>query len=448
MAGLPFLDRADPSAKCLRDDSSVDWITYGELRQRASEWQERLECEKALVFLYAFNDVASVAALMGALSAGHAVALLDPNLPAATKSALHDLYSPEFIIDCGAARQIITSDRRGSTVHPELCLLLSTSGSTGSPKFVRLTLGNILSNAGAIAEVLNTQSTSVAAAHLPLHYSFGMSVLTSHLFAGAAIRLTESGFMDRSFWGEMKAAGITQLQGVPFHFQMMEKLGYGRIDLPDLMTLVQAGGHLDVDSRWKAHRFMEERGGSFCVMYGQTEASPRMTTLSHQDFPSAPASVGPALPGGSLEIEDSDEDGRGEVLYRGPNVMMGYAECREDLAKGDEFCGLLRTHDLGFLDEAGRLTLTGRASRSGKVYGLRVNLDEVEKLANSACACAVIQCGEGLCIFHESGGSGDLQQLLNARFTLPAAAYRFIAIDRIPRTERGKIDYRALQELA
>lgn len=447
MLALPFLDRAEPSAKCLQDDSSADWLTYGELRRRAAEWQERLEREKALVFLYASNDIASVAALLGALSAGHAVALLDPNLPGAAKHTLNDRYSPEFVVDGTAARPIVENDRSPHRLHPDLAVLLSTSGSTGSPKFVRLTLDNVVSNAGAIAEVLGTDSSGVAAAHLPLHYSFGMSVLTSHLFAGAGIRLTNSGFMDRSFWGEMKAAGITQLQGVPFHFQMMEKLGYRRIDLPALTTLVQAGGHLDVDSRWKAHGFMEERGGSFCVMYGQTEASPRMTTLSHHDFPLAPASVGPVLPGGSLEIEDADANGRGEVLYRGPNVMMGYAERRDDLAKGDDLHGLLRTHDLGFLDEAGRLTLTGRASRSGKVYGLRVNLDEVEKLANSICPSAVIQCGEGLCIFHE-GAERGLPEVLNARFTLPRAGYRFIAVERLPRTERGKIDYRALEELA
>jgi acyl-CoA synthetase (AMP-forming)/AMP-acid ligase II len=173
-----------------------------------------------------------------------------------------------------------------------------------------------------------------------------------------------------------------------------------------------------------------------------------MTTLPHSDFPLAPASVGPALPGGLLEIEDADENGRGEVLYRGPNVMMGYAERRGDLAKGDELHGLLRTHDLGFLDGAGRLTLTGRASRSGKVYGLRVSLDEVEQLASSVCPSAVIQCGEGLCVFHEEASESDLSEVLNARFTLPPVAYRFIPIERLPRTERGKVDYRALQELA
>jgi len=448
VTGLPFIDRGDPSAKCLLDDSANDWISYGNLRQLATVWRERLDYEKALVFLYAANDIATVGALIGAMAAGHAVALLDPNLPAAAKADLNDRYLPDFVIDCGSAEPITVNERNVVRPHPDLCVLLSTSGSTGSPKFVRLTLGNIQSNAGAIADVLETDSNSIAAAHLPLHYSFGMSVLISHLFAGASVRLTNSGFMDRSFWGEMKSAGITQLQGVPFHFQMMEKLGYRRIDLPALRMLVQAGGHLDIDSRWKAHQFMEERGGSFCVMYGQTEASPRMTTLPHSEFPLAPASVGPPLPGGSLEIEHPDEHGRGEVLYRGPNVMMGYAERREDLAQGDELHGLLRTHDLGFLDDAGRLTLTGRASRSGKVYGLRVNLDEVEKLASSVCPSAVIQCAEGLCVFHEGAGAAELLEALNVRFTLPPAAYRFIPIDRLPRTERGKIDYRALQELA
>ena len=447
---IPFLAGADAGSPCVRDDETADWVSYGELTNLALSWSARLQGNKGLVVLYAYNDVPSVAALLGAMAAGHAVALLDPKLPEASKKQLAEAYRPEFEIRCAAVDQLSASDGDNLPPHPSLALLLSTSGSTGSRKFVRLTSDNIRSNAVAIADVLEIGSDSVASGHLPLHYSFGLSVLTSHLCAGARIVLSQHGFMEREFWKSMNEAAVTHLPGVPFHFAILERLGYERIDLPHLQSMTQAGGHLDVAARKRAHDFMERHGGRFYVMYGQTEASPRLTTLGHDEFLLAPASVGRALPGGTLKIESADADGRGEVVYQGPNVMMGYAEQRSDLANGDELGGVLHTGDIGFLDPAGRLTLTGRAKRSAKIFGLRVNLDEVEKLTNSLCRSAVLQLGEGLRIFYEEPNdtsADELRQLLLSRFSLPAASYTFRALSSLPRTERGKIDYQALSEL-
>lgn len=447
---IPFLGGADAAAPCLRDDRTREWVSYGELSDLALSWRDRLQGEKGLVFLYARNDVPTVAVLLGAIAGGHAVALLDPKLPEASKRELGDVYRPDFEIDCSAVDQLVVRNRDNPPPHPSLAVLLSTSGSTGSRKFVRLNLGNLRSNAVAIADVLDIGSDSVASGHLPLHYSFGLSVLTSHLSAGARTVLTERGFMEREFWTAMKEAEVTHVPGVPFHFAILERLGYQRLDLPQLAALMQAGGHLDVAARQRAHAYMDQRGGRFYVMYGQTEASPRMTTLQHEDFPVAPASVGRALPGGKLEIESADAEGGGEVVYHGPNVMMGYSEQRSDLEKGDELGGVLHTGDLGFLDAAGRLTLTGRAKRSAKVYGLRVNLDEVEKLTNTLCRSAVVQTGANLRIFYEEGIEArpdELRQLLLSRFSLPTGSFTFRALQSLPRTERGKIDYQRLGEM-
>jgi acyl-coenzyme A synthetase/AMP-(fatty) acid ligase len=444
---IAFLEKGEAGAPCLRDDAREDWLTYGELHENVSCWSRRLDGEQAVVFLYAYNDSETVAALLGAISAGHAVALLDPKLPAASKEALAAAYVPEFVIHSAATREITKSAETGVAPHADLSLLLSTSGSTGSPKFVRLTLENIVSNARAISRVLSIGTESVASGHLPLHYSFGLSVLTSHLVAGARIALTNTGFMDRDFWKQAKDAGVTHLPGVPFHFSILERLGYPRLDLPDLECLAQAGGHLDLAAREHAHSYMAQRGGRFYVMYGQTEAAPRMSTLQHEDFPLAPASVGVPLPGGTIAIHDPDENGSGEVVYSGPNVSMGYALARSDLAKGDVLNQVLHTGDLGFLDGCGRLTLTGRIKRSAKVFGLRVNLDEVEKLTNTLCVSAVVGSGAGLCIFYGDRSADELRALLLAHYSLPAASYAFHRIHELPRTERGKIDYRTLEAL-
>jgi len=447
----PFLTQDDLDRLCLRDDRD-EAITYGALRDRAADYSTAMAGSKSLVFLYARNDIASVAALLGAFAAGHAVALLDPELSTEPREALTARYRPEWVVGAEASGELDRRQGGGGEVNPALALLLSTSGSTGSPKFVRLSLEALESNARAIASTLEIASEDVAAAHLPIHYSFGLSVLTSHLIAGASLRLTESGFTDRGFWSAMKEASVTHLPGVPFHFQMMQKLRYERLGLTQLKCLAQAGGHLDVGARRAAHDFMNARGGRFYVMYGQTEASPRLTTLPHAQFLEAPASVGVALPGGLLEIVNPDERGQGEVVYHGPNVMLGYAEERADLARGDDNRGRLETGDIGYLDEAGRLTLMGRSKRFGKVYGLRVNLDEVEKLTNELCESVVTQKADVLRIHYvASDADRSLEQALvdrlSARYRIPVMGYEIRPIGTIPRSERGKIDYKAVESL-
>ena len=186
---LPFLTEPDDDRPCLKDDDRDDWITYGALKRRAADYAGAMAGRRGLVFLSARNDFASVAALIGAIAASHAVALLDPELSAELREALIARYRPEYLIDSDRMIEPVRLSGAGADqsgdVHHDLAILLSTSGSTGSPKFVRLPLSALLSNARAIASVLEIAPDDVAAAHLPLHYSFGLSVLTSHLVMGA-----------------------------------------------------------------------------------------------------------------------------------------------------------------------------------------------------------------------------------------------------------------------
>lgn len=458
MTKIPFLPTALPERRALLDDTSEHWLSYAELVAQAEAWQNQLEQEKSLVFLYLRNSSACVAAFLGALAASHAVALLDADLPPASKATLEDIYAPDCILlgeeaECTVVHQSTPT----RPLHPDLAVLLSTSGSTGGPKFVRLTLENMLSNARAIAQVLNIKSEDVAGAHLQLHYSYGLSVLTSHLVQGASVALTQRSFMDRAFWPFMRSAQVSHFPGVPFHFDMMRRLGFTRLDLKNLRCLTQAGGHMVRSAREQAHAYMSEQGGTFHVMYGQTEAAPRITTLAHNDFLTHADTVGPALPGGRLSIRN--EDGQelptgqeGLVYYNGANVMMGYAQGRSDLALGDVQGDELATGDIGHLDDAGRLTITGRAKRFGKIYGLRVNLDEIEALVRTHWSeAAVIQKGDQVKVYLAPEANADMVLTLKGafaeRFTLPATSYKFLTLDSIPHTERGKPDYRALEAL-
>ena len=435
-------------APLLSDDSSKAWVTVGELRTMVEAWRDQLAGPRMLVFHYIPNTVEGVAQLLGASSAGHVIALLDPKLPAQAKADLVDRYRPGIIFDESAVRlQGAPCD-----LHPDLAVLLSTSGSTGSPKFVRLSASNLDANAWAIVKVLDINATEVACGHLPLHYSYGLSVLTSHLKAGAPVHLTEKGFLDPSFWPQMKRWEIAHLPGVPFHYTTLRRFGFTKLDLPELRVMTQAGGALDMRTRKIAHDYIDARGGRFHIMYGQTEAAPRITTLAHEDFIAHSETVGPALPNGGIEIVGANgaPGTEGEVIFHGPNVMMGYAENPTDLALGDEMGGRLATGDIGWLDEDGRLTITGRAKRMGKIAGLRVNLDEVERALNSLGEeFVVVQKGEVLLFYHLPNEDMDalkqraLKQLSD-RFTLPKTAYKFKEVDEFLRTSREKINYQAL----
>jgi acyl-CoA synthetase (AMP-forming)/AMP-acid ligase II len=431
-----------------------------------------------LVFLLARNRASHAAALLAGFAAGHAVALVDPEMDPARIAELVRIYRPDLVVGAEADLDVlddpayaaaetvedngILAVRRrgeadGGVVNPDLCCLLSTSGTTGSPKFVRLSSRNLSANADQIVAALAIDADTRALAHLKLHYSFGLSVLTSHVRAGASVVLTETGITEKEFWAAVRDWSATSLPGVPFHYQYLARMGLQRLRAESLKVFTQAGGACDRTFLAKVAGEAAARGGRLHVMYGQTEAGPRITTLPAEDFDAENRTVGPALAGGRLEIRS--ETGavlpageRGEVVYIGPNVMLGYATAREDLARGDDMGGELRTGDVGYLDERGYLTLTGRIARFAKVHGLRVGLDEVERAAAAwGVPCAAVAGENKVVIAFEAAADGEAFADVAARtdallhtFHLPLGGLEATSVAEIPRKTNGKSDYAAL----
>lgn len=430
---------------------------------------------RGVIFLYAPNDVAGAAALAGLLEAGHALALLDPASDAKLAQRLIAHWSPHLVVQFDDVARtpepatpaglsgVLSGMRlwRGATpvrheVHDDLAVLLSTSGTVGSAKFVRLSRAAIAHNARAIAEALSITAKDVGVAHLPLHYSYGLSVVTSHLAVGAAIVPLESSIMSAAFWAAVKACGGTQFPGVPFHYETLARLGLGRLAPASVNSFTQAGGHLDVKLRTRVQAEAAARGGRFFVMYGQTEASPRMTTLDHADFPAHPGSVGRALHEGNVVAEDEmggvlPAGETGELIYRGPNVMMGYAEVPADLARGDDMGGRLATGDLGHVDADGFVFITGRNARFAKVAGLRLALDEMERRLKQEHDVALLPGANSVSVFTVGSASAALDEELSAmarEYKIPRGSFKVSQIDAIPLKPSGKVDYAALRALA
>jgi acyl-CoA synthetase (AMP-forming)/AMP-acid ligase II len=462
-------DRIPADRPALFDAEREDWLDYGTLRRLVAERTAEFRGDKKkLAFCLLPNSTPAIIDMLSLLQAGHAVALIDPSLPASLFASLLTSYTPDFVVGTGCPaietvmgrpnavkstapgglHVIHLQQPESASLHPELSLILSTSGSTGSPKFVRLSRHNITANAAAIAEVLEIGETDRVLAHLPLHYSFGFSVISSHLAAGASAVPTSESLASSASWKLFREHHCTGLPGVPSHFDILNRLGIRRLKIPSLNCLMQAGGRMRPEMIQHFAAEMTARGGRLFVMYGQTEASPRMTTLPAKDVVSSVGSVGPALPGGRLEIRDDKgvllpPGTVGEVVYFGPNVMMGYATSRLELSYGDQMEDGLHTGDLGSLDDRGYLTLSGRINRFAKIHGIRVSLDEVETMVSGYGPCAAVEGGENriLVVVLQAKDTDAIRNDLIEKLRLSPSSVVVRMVDALPTKANGKPDY-------
>jgi len=439
-------------------------ITYNELSTFSLRMAVAVK-PHSLVFFFCENTIGSLAGSVSFLNNGIVPLLLEAGLNQQNLGRLLDTYRPAYIYlptwmrqdypefklvlteyDCALLH---TNYENQIPLHENLALLLTTSGSTGSPKLVRLSLENLKANGESIIDYLSIRTEERAISTLPMHYSYGFSIINSHLLAGATLLLTRYTLVEKGFWDFFRTEKAESFGGVPYTFEMLKKLRFLRMELPSLKTITQAGGKLTPDLLREFAEYAVNRGIRFFVMYGQTEASPRMSYLHPEYSLSKCGSIGTPIPGGEFSLVDENstviyENGKeGELVYRGENVTMGYAECREDLAKGDERGGVLFSGDMAQRDQDGFYYITGRKKRFIKLFGNRVNLDEAEQLVKSLvpdCAC----CGsDGLMVIYitQSGSETEVRQFIAARTAIHHSAFVVKAIPEIPRNESGKTLY-------
>ncbi|MFJ6313069.1 AMP-binding protein [Pseudarthrobacter oxydans] len=424
-------------------------LTYGELADRVDSFARRLGTERRLVALAASNDVESVVAYLAALASGHPLILLPEDKPAALES-LVAAYDPDVVVRSANGECVLDERRPGTlhTLHPDLALLLSTSGSTGSPKLVRLSHANLQANAESIATYLQITRDDRAATTLPMSYCYGLSVINSHLLRGAGLVLTGLSVVDPCFWELFRRERATAFAAVPYTFELLERVGFADMDLPTLRYITQAGGRLAPDSVRHYAELGRQRGWDLFVMYGQTEATARMAYLPPDLATDHPGAIGVPVPGGAFRIEPVPGLADGELVYSGPNVMLGYAESPSDLALGRTVTEL-RTGDLARKNSAGLYEVRGRRSRFVKIVGLRVDLGQVERLlADLGVDAASAGTDQRLVVAVE--GDHDthlLTKVLAQGLGLPRAAVDLHAVGELPRLGTGKVDYPAVAAL-
>ncbi|HEX7745374.1 MAG TPA: AMP-binding protein [Micromonosporaceae bacterium] len=437
----------DRSALITRDGE----LTYRELAARVDATARRLGAERRLVLLAATNSVDSVVAYLAALSGGHPV-LLAPGDRDASLQSLVAAYDPDVVAGPAGGGWAIDERRPGTRhdLHPDLAMLLSTSGSTGSPKLVRLSYDNLQANAEAIADYLGIRSTDRAATTLPMHYCYGLSVINSHLLRGAALILTDLSVADSCFWDLFRTHRGTTFAGVPYTFDLLDRVGFATMRLPHLRAVTQAGGRLAPERVSQYAALGQRNGWDLFVMYGQTEATARMAYLPPDRAESHPAAIGVPIPGGSFRLEpvpEWPEPDTGELVYSGRNVMLGYAERPADLRLGRTVQDL-HTGDVARRCPDGLFELVGRRSRFTKILGLRIDLQQVEAMLDEHGVDAGCLDGDDELVVAVAG-AGDprrVQRLVSRAYALPARAVRVCFLPELPRLATGKPDYPALRE--
>src|SRR5574338_197844 len=297
----------------LINTSSNKTITYNELDKESKNLAEKLKLSvKGLIFLFTTNNFESVITYIASLKSTNAVLLLDEKLNNEIRNGLIENYNPDFIVTTNSnspvnynlefkfeslnfyKRNTLTQNK----LFTDLAVLLSTSGTTGSPKLVRLSYKNIQSNADSICEYLGIDENERAITTLPINYSYGLSVINSHLLKGASIVLTEKTVFFRDFWNQFNEYKCSSFAGVPYTYTMLKRINFNKIDLPTLKYFTQAGGKLSEEFIRHFNNYALEKRIKFFVMYGQTEATARITFVPPERLINKIGSIGISIPNG------------------------------------------------------------------------------------------------------------------------------------------------------
>lgn len=443
------------------DDSATE-LTYGDLCRYADEFRAVLP-SRTLVFLLAENRIGSLIGYTSLLN-NHVVPLI---ISSATERTLfenlYNTYRPEYlwlpierVVEYTANEPIYTAQNYAlvqtgfppAQLYDDLSLLLPTSGSTGSPKLVRHSYRNIEANAENVMNLFDITPTERALASLPMHYTMGLSVIASHLYAGATVLLCGKSLLDTGFWKMLRDREATSITGVPYSYELLAKLRFFRMDLPHLTTITQGGGKLTEELWRQIVDYCQSHGKRFIATYGQSECTARMAYLPAHLAATKVGSIGIAEPGGHLSLVNNDNvetfegEDTGEMVYRGENVTLGYANSLDDLMLGDQNYGVMHTGDLARRDADGCYYIIGRLKRFLKIFGLRIGLDEVENIirTNYDTDCYCSGTDEKLIVKVTNPAVADsIPTLIEDKTHLFHQRVEVMVVDKILRNEAGKV---------
>ncbi|RSL15187.1 acyl-CoA synthetase (AMP-forming)/AMP-acid ligase II [Edaphobacter aggregans] len=359
----------------------------------------------------------------------------------------------------------LTAEKKADELAPAPCekndvaVLFATSGSTGTPRFVMVSHGNLVANTEAIIRSQSLSNDERAMLILPLSYCFGASILHTHLYQGGGVVFDRRFMFPDKVLHAIDKYACTTFAGVPTVFNiLLRRSNIRSIAMPTLRRFLQAGGSL------APQRITEMRAAvprpEFYVMYGQTEATARISCLEPERLDEKLGSAGRPLD--NLAVRIVDEDGKdlpagevGEIVVKGPSITLGYLnEPEESRRVFDD--GWLRTGDLAHLDAEGYIWIDGRMGSFLKMRGVRVSFEEVEAKVAAVpgvyeCAAAAVphpEVGEALALYIvPDKGAEDIIDRVRRSVSSNWTCESIQIVSEIPKTARGKVSRASLRSM-
>ena len=461
---MRILDSLKKYRKNIAIISEKKKISFFDLDNFSNDLAENFEKEN-LMFLICENNIESILFYISSIKKNCVLLLLEKNITNINLKNLISIYQPRYIFINKKNRHklnkfskkvfymnyvLLENEKKFKIkINKNLRILVSTSGTTGNPKYVKLTKQNIESNTLSVLKYLKINKKDTTITTLPMNYVYGLSIINTHLQAGAKIVLNEHSVLDNRFWSSLSNNRITNLNGVPYLYEILDKIKFLEKDLSSIKFFTQAGGKMEKIIQKKLIDFCFKNKKKFFFMYGAAEATARMSYLPWISAKQKIGSIGKVIKGGKFWLEDKNgkrikqNNKIGELIYSGKNVSPGYAKNYRDLEENNDH-NILRTGDFAKRDEDGFYYLLGRSDRFIKIQGNRLNLEDIEAYLSSLGIRSVCKLNKKkkITIFIEKNVDEKmLLKRIKDKISIHPINFLIKKIDKFPINKNFKISY-------
>lgn len=442
--GMLFTDEIKLSDNIAIKDDKGHWISYRQLYEGACNMEEYRD-NRVLTLVYCDNSFENLTMVLKLFFLGQPMILLSQNSDNAFRNEITEKFCPFYCWEKGELKKVDDENTIFYEMHQELALLLSTSGSIGKPKLVKISYQNIAEELQIGIGEFQIREGQKGIRVLPIEHVSGLAFCLCHWNVGGCVVTTDVHVMSSHFDCLYDQEGIHNMIGIPFHYRILLKKGFwqdkGRISR--LNCALDIGAKLDERDQYTLVSLLQEK---FVISYGQTECMSAVAVAAFKIPEAKPGTVGRPVPGVKASVDE-----KGELYIESPTVCMGYALDYRDLGKGDINKGIIATGDLASIDEDGYIFLKGRIRRFVKILGNRIGLDELEGLLRANFPGHEFACtGENdeLNVFFKRIDGYDFEGLckkvLFKKADIPFSMVHCHCIEEFPRSSAGKVLYSAL----
>lgn len=427
----------------VKDDKGGQ-ASYRQVYEAAVNMEEYRD-GRVLTLIYCDNSFENLVMVLKLFMIGQPMLLLSQNSDSAFRKEISERFQPFYIWEKGQLKKADGGSGILYEIHPELALLLSTSGTIGKPKLTRISYQNIAEELRIGAEEYGIRKGQKTIRILPIEHVGGLVFCLYHWNVGGCVVTTDAQLMSSRFDNLYDEEEIQNIIGIPFHYSVLLKKGFwqDKRRISRLNCALFAGAKMDEREQFILISLLQEK---FVISYGQTECMAAVATAAFKNPEDKPGTVGRAVPGVKARVDE-----KGELYIESPTVCMGYAYDYRDLGKRDENQGVIATGDLAYIDEEGYIFLKGRIRRFVKILGNRIGLDEIETLLKTNFPEHEFACtGENdeVNVFFKKTDECNLEDWcrkeLYQKVDIPLSMIHCYPVEEFPRSGAGKVLYSAL----